>query len=549
MAPHELLLNLIGGVALLIWATRMVKTGILRAFEHPLRLIIRRASRSPITSCGAGLAVATALQSSAAAGLLAVSFAERGMIELAPALAFMLGADIGSTLVVQALSFDLSRVVPILLIVGVLLFLNGGEARTRQIGRIVIGLALMIMALKMVVAASLPLRDSPALAAVLNAVSGDNLIGLVIGAGLTWMVHSSVAMVLFFMTLASGGAINPEFTLALVLGANIGSGILPLEMSPGALPAAKRVLYGNLAFRIAGALVAVALMPAIWPELEGLGWRPAALVANWHTGFNLVLALVFLPFVPRAARLLERLVADPKTALSPAAPVHLDEDLLDRPQLALGAASREVIRLADMVEVILRDVIGIFEAPPRITREQLAGQENAITELQDSIKLYLARLTRNPLAEEDAHTCFDLIVFATNLGHIGDIVAKGLIAHADTKLDRHLSFSETGWAEICELHRIVLDQIRLGVTVFMTRDDAMARELVMKKDAIRDFEKTAVQSHVSRLRDGTLESIESSSIHLDVIRDLKRINAHIAAVAYPILERKGVLRTTRLRAV
>ena len=548
MSAHAVLLDLLGSVALLIWATRMVKTGILRAYEDRLRVVLRRAAGRPVTGLFAGIGVATALQSSTAASLLLVSFAERGLIALAPALAVMLGADIGSTLVVQALSVDLSAVIPVLMIAGVLLFMNGRKARTRQLGRVAIGLGLMILSLKLIVAASGPMRQSESLSLVLDAVASDPIITLLLAAGLTWLVHSSVAVVLLIMSLASSGVVEPDVALVLVLGANVGAGLIPLGLTAGAGAAAKRILYGNLAFRATGALAAIALLPLVTPWLVELGFDPARLVANGHTGFNLLLALVFLPLVGIAAKLLIQAVPEPETVDAPGRPVHLDPELLDRPRLAIGAASREVMRLADLVEVMLRDAILAFEAEPKLSAQQIAAQDNAVDDLQESIKLYLTALTRKPLEDEESRRCFDLIVFTTNLEHIGDIIDKSLMLLAEKKARERFAFSDDGWAEIVALHRMVLEQLRLAVTVFVTKDVTMARDLVARKDEIRGLEKEAFKSHLDRLRLGTAASIESSAVHLDVIRDLKQINGYVASVAYPILEEKGVLRGSRLRS-
>lgn len=545
--PHHLLLDLLGGIALLVFATRMVKTGILRAFEEPLRGVVQRATRSRIRGLFAGIGVAAALQSSTAAGLLVVSFAERAMLPLAAALAVMLGADIGSTLVVQALSFDLSAASPVLILGGVLLFLNGTSPRARQVGRIAIGLGLMIMALKTIVAASGPIRESPALDALIAGVGEDGLVTALLAALITWLVHSSVAAVLLFMSLAASGAVPTEVAIALVLGANIGSGLIPLGLTLRAGPAARRVLVGNLAFRLAGAAVALAALPALAPALVGLGFSPAATVAGFHTGFNILLALVFLPLTGVAAGLLDRLVPDPVAAPSPAQPQHLDAALLDRPALALGAATREVMRLADLVEVMLRDSILTFEPDPPMSTAAIAAQDNAIDALQEAIKIYLTRLTRGPLSDVESRRAFDLIVFTTNLEHVGDIIDKSLIPLAEKKRRQHLAFSDRGWREIRDLHLKVLEQMRLAVTVFVTQDPAMARDLIVHKDEIRAIEKRAFASHLERLRDGAPETVDSSAVHLDVIRDLKRINAHVAVAAHPILEEAGLIGRSRLR--
>jgi phosphate:Na+ symporter len=547
MATHSVLLDLAGAIALLIWATRMVRTGVLRGFETPLRRLLARATH-PVTALAAGIGAATALQSSTATALLLVSFAERGLIALGPAYAVMLGADVGSTLVVQAMALDLKAVVPVLLVAGVALFLNGREPRTRQVGRILIGLALMIVALAMVVAASAPLTRSPVLGAVLAAAASDPLAPAAVAALLTWIVHSSVAVVLLLAALATAGVVGPDAIPALVLGVNLGAGLIPLGLAAGTAVEGRRVLAGNLCFRALGAIAGLASLGLWIGPWTALALPPALSVAVLHTAFNVVLAAVFLPFVGPAARLAERLLpAPPETASeAEAGPRHLDPALLDTPAQALGAASREVLRLADRVEAMLADAILAFEDPPRLRPEEVSGRDDAIDRLEEEIRLYLTAVSRRALSEEEARRCFDLIVFTSHLENVGDIIDKSLMLLADKKARRGVHFTEEGWRELVALHRTVLEQMRLAVTVFVTRDAAMARDLVSRKDSLRALERDAVRRHLDRLRGGSAQAIDSSSVHLDVIRDLKSINAHVASVAYPILEAAGVLRASRL---
>ena len=546
MAGHTVLLNLLGGVALLLWAARMVKTGVLRAFGERFRRAVARATANPIAACLTGVGIASAVQSSSATGLIVVSFAERGLITLSAALAVMLGADVGSTLVVQALSFNLSALVPALLIGGVLAFMAVENTTVQQVGRIVIGLALMILSLGIVVAASEALRGSPVLALVLQRLADDPILALIAGALLTWLFHSSVAMVLLVISLTAAGMLSPLLGIALVLGANVGSGLIPIGLSLRAPAPSKRVLFGNLAFRLAGALVALLALDGVAELMARLETNPSRQIADFHTIFNLALALVFLPLTGIAAHLLERLLPE---AQAPGEPTieHLDESLLDRPSLALGSATREVMRLADMVEIMLRETILAFGQDGEKRRQAIKGLDNPVDRLQEEIKLYLTRLTRNPLSDEDSRRAFDLILFTTNLEHIGDIIDKSLLELAAKKQRLHLAFSPEGWAEIQRLHARVVDQMRLAMTLFVTRDLKMARELVLEKDNIRTAEREATENHLRRLREGTVASIETSALHMDILRDLKRINAHITSVAYPILEASGELRESRLR--
>jgi phosphate:Na+ symporter len=541
------LLNLAGAVALLIWSIRMVKTGVLRAFGERFRSAIAGATSNRLAACAAGAGVAAAVQSSAATGLIVAGFAERGLIALAPALAVMLGADIGSTLVVQAMAFNLQALLPALLVLGVGMFMLVDKPIPKQLGRIITGLSLMIIALGMVKAAAEPLRQSELLALVMQRLGTDPLLALIVGAALAWLMHSSVAAILLVMSLASTGAVGLPAAIPLVLGCNIGSALIPLGLSLRGPVAARRILVGNLAFRTVGSLLALAFLPQILAASAHLAADPARQIANLHTLFNLGVAALFLPLVDIAARVLTRALPDAAEATDRRM-AHLDDALLDRPQVALAAAQREVMRLADNVEIMLRETILAFEAGRDERRLEIKALDNEVDRLQEEVKLYLTRLTRQPLSEADSRKAFDLILFTTNLEHVGDIIDKSLLELAAKKARLKVEFSPAGWEEIRALHARVVEQMRLAMTVFMTGDMTMARELVAEKDRIRAAERAAMESHLQRLRDGTLASIETSALHLDILRDLKRINAHVTSVAYPSLEASGVLRGSRLKA-
>ncbi|HEX2510658.1 MAG TPA: Na/Pi cotransporter family protein, partial [Microvirga sp.] len=359
MAGHTLVLNLLGGVALLVWATQLVRKGVMQAFGAKLRQAIGTATAGRLRACGVGLGVATALQSSSATGLLVVTFAERGLIALAPALAVMLGADIGSTLVVQALSFEIAMLVPVLLILGVGAVMGTKTNLWQQTGRILVGIALMILSLQLIVGASAPLRESGVFTLIVAPLANDPILALVTGALITWFAHSSVAVILFVISLASAGVLGVPLALAFVLGANVGSGLIPLGLALRSPAPAKRVLLGNLGFRGAGAAIGLLVLWYGADHVDRLGADAARQIANAHTGFNLLLALAFLPLVGPAARLLERLVSDAENPSSKRVN-HLDDSVLDRPALAIANASREVMRLADTVELMLQEAILTF---------------------------------------------------------------------------------------------------------------------------------------------------------------------------------------------
>lgn len=546
MAGHELLLHIAGGVALLLWATRMVRTGVMRAYGPELRRLLGRSMRNRVAAAGMGVATAGMLQSSTATALLVISFAGRGLVALAPALAVMLGADLGSTLVVQALSFDISALSPVLILIGVVTFLAGRSAQWRHVGRIFIGLGLMLLALSLVVGASQPLRESAVLHSVLTQLAQDPILGLLIAAVFTWLAHSSVAIVLLIMSLTAVGVVPLALAFALVLGANIGSGLIPVILTLSEPNSARRIPLGNLLFRFLGAIAVLPFIDLLVPHMAFLGDTPARQIANFHTAFNIALLVVFLPLTPLMARLVSAMLSQEAGPAGPVKPRYLDPAVIDKPSVAISCATREALRMADTVETMLRGVLEILRTDDGKLLERLSALDDEVDTLQESIKLYVTKVTRNPLSEEDSRSCIDLIGFTTNLEHIGDIVDKNLLDIARKKIRKRLSFSEQGWEEMVALHERVIHQMQLALSVFVSGDLATARQLLKDKERFRDLELQGSQKHLARLRSGRVESIETSALHLDILRDLKRINSHLTAVAYPILDAEGELRQSRL---
>jgi phosphate:Na+ symporter len=539
------LLDLMGAVALLLWGMRMVRTGVVRAFGADLRALIGKATANRATAYVSGVAVTGILQSSTATAMMTTSFAARGLIGLPMAMAVMLGADFGSTLVAQLLSFRFDHLVSVLLFVGVAAFLSSKVSRGKDLGRAVVGLGLMLLALKLVGTASLPLRDSETLKIVLAAM-GDNVLLVLLAAILTWLAHSSLAIVLLVMALANGGVVDAHKALVLVLGANLGGMVPPIlaALAEGSA-AARRIAFANALFKLILVIVALPLIPFVMGPLEMLGGDAARHVVNFHSLFNLALGLVFIGLLTPMARLMTRLVpqAPEETA---GAVKYLDRSTLDTPMLALTCAQRETLHMGDVVGQMLSRAVDAIMRDDRKLIAEVEALDDQVDKLHEAIKLFVTDITREALDEEQGARATEILAFTTNLEHIGDIVDKNLMELARKRLKHKMSFSAEGEGELRALHSRVSANLQRALGVFMSNDVKIARDLLDEKVRVRDAEWASAQQHLARLREGRVESIESSALHLDVLSDLKRIHSHICSVAYPVLERAGELRPTRL---
>jgi phosphate:Na+ symporter len=541
------LIDLAGSIALLLWGVHMVQSGIQRAFGPHLRRFLGRTLGGRLRAFLAGLGVTAVLQSSTATGLMAASFAAGGLVDLVPALAVMLGANVGTTLIVQLLSFNIGRVAPLFVLVGVILFRRSFASRTRDLGRVAIGLGLMLFALQQLLSLITPYEDVPSLRLLMGAIATQPVIDVILAAALTWAAHSSVATVLLTVSLAAKGVVPPEAAFALVLGANLGSALNPLLEGAGGDPTAKRVPAGNLLNRLAGVALGLAMLNWIGPFMVTLEPDAARAVADFHTAFNLVMAALFLPLLGPFARLITWLLPARAAPTDPSTPIYLDESAREMPAIALAGAAREALRMADVLEAMLRNALAALDRGDRTSVIATKRLDTVLDRLNTAIKVYLTGLDPDSLDETDNRRLGEILAFTTNLEHAGDIVEKGLMAIAAKRLKRGLAFSTEGQAEIRAMLERLIGNVQTAAAVFMTDDARAARQLLGEKEVFRDLETRATETHFARIRAGRVESVETSTLHLDVLRDLKRINSHIAAAAYPVLERIGELLPSRLR--
>jgi phosphate:Na+ symporter len=548
MTASWTLLDLAGTVALLLWGVRMVQTGIQRAFGPDLHRLLGTTLHNRLAAFAAGIGVTAILQSSTATGLMLAGFAAAGVVDLVPALSAMLGANVGTTLIVQVLSFDVASVSPALILVGVVLFRRATATRTRDLGRVAIGLGLMLLALHQIVDLITPYEDTPSLRMMLGTIATDPLIGLLVAAVLTWAAHSSVVVVLLVMSLASKGAVPPDAAFAMVLGANLGSAVNPLlEGAPGDDPRARRLPMGNLLNRLLGCLVCLVLLGPIGRLMVEIDPDAGRAVADFHTAFNVIMALAFLPVLAPFASLLARLLPAREAPDDPSKPRYLDHAAMETPPVALAGAAREALRMTDTLEALLNGAAESLGATDRKRIAETRKLDDVIDRLGAAIKTYLSALDPDALADSDHKRLAEIVTFITSLEAAGDVIDRDIMGHIQRRLKRGLPAPEAERDEMRRLVTRLIANLRAAAAVFMTDDTRAARLLVAEKEAFRDLEAAATTAHFNALRTNS-GGDEESQIHLDLLRDLQRVNGLlVAAAAYPLLESQGELLPSRLR--
>lgn len=537
-------INVFGAVALLLYGLAQVKDGMSRAWGARLRTGLAAGTRGGLRSFAAGFVATVALQSSTATALMVASFVEKELIAPAMAQVVLLGANVGTAATAWIVALGLGWLSPLLILAGVALGRTRSSARSGA-GSAVVGIGLMLLSLHLLANATDPLLQSPALGAFLAMLDNAWPVALFFAAALAVLASSSLATVVLILSLASAGGISTALVVVLVLGANLGGAVPPVLATLGASADARRVTIGNLIVRAIGCVIALPLAGYCAEFMELARLSPQKLAVDAHLLFNLAVAMIAFPVSPLLYRLTASLI--PQETESDIGPRYLDMEALARPVAALAGAGREVMAVGDLIEGMLVRALDALKGNDLSMLADISMLEGRVDRIQHEIKLYVSRVGKDDMTEDDHRRARHIVDYAINLEHIGDIIEKGLHPEIAKKISLGLRFSEDGQGELVRLFAITLDNMRMAQAVFATGDAELARRLVEVKEEVRRLEKQSAECHLQRLREGRLDSMQTSSLHLDMLRDLKRINAHVASVAHPILDDSGLLIESRIR--
>ncbi|WP_455271648.1 Na/Pi cotransporter family protein [Rhizobium herbae] len=539
------MVNLFGAVALLLFGLSQVKDGATRAFGIKLRTGLAQGTSGPVRSFFGGFVATVALQSSTATALMIASFVEKGLVRARMAQIVLLGANVGTAVTAWIVATGIDWLSPLLILAGVMLYRAGRSSAKQGAGTALVGIGLMLLSLHLLGLATEPMRQSPALASFLTMLDSAWPVAMIFAAALAFVSSSSLAVVVLILSLAATGILSSGLTIALVLGANLGGAVPPVMATLSASASAKRVAAGNLVVRAIGCLLALSVAAPVAVFLQTLPLSPSKLPVDIHLIFNVALAIVAWPFSSLLSAAMLRLIPDEPKAET--GPLYLDDRALATPVIALSGATREVLRVGDLIEKMLIATMNAFNSNDLVQLQDVGKLEKQVDLLQQEVKLYLSRLGRSGLSDDNGRRSIVIIDYAINLEHIGDIIEKSLTDQVKKKIDNGLKFSEDGYQELITLFNLTIDNLRIAQTIFVTRDADLARHLMEVKVDVRHMEKRSSERHLERLRDGRADSLQTSSLHLDILRDLKRINAHIVSVAHPILDESGLLTESRLR--
>ncbi|BCN37987.1 hypothetical protein ALDI51_13060 [Alicycliphilus denitrificans] len=536
------LLNLLAAIALLVWGTHLVRVGVLRVFGANLRSLLARSMGNRFTAALSGIGVTALVQSSTATSLMTASFVGQGLIALPAALAVMRGADIGTALMAVLFSTDLSWLSPLFIFVGVVLYLSRQETTSGRVGRVLIGLGLMLLALERVTQATEPMMASPITHVVLESMGSDVFAEILIGAVLAIVSYSSLAVVLLIAAMADTSVVPLDMALGMVLGANLGNGLTAMLTMAKSSVEVRQVTVGNMVFKLMGVVLMAPFIDGwirfVQPHLPATSHS----VVLFHLAYNIIISVGFIGLTQWVAHVMTRLLPPLDPAKNPLRPHHLDPSALATPSLAISCAAREALHQADLVETMLNGLKTVWQTDDQRLAAELRAMDDQVDSLYSAIKYYMTKISRSSLDENEGRRWTEIISFTINMEQIGDLVERVLQDVEDKKIKKGRKFSHAGLQEINEMHDHLVANLRLAMSVFLTSNARDAQKLLEEKTRFRELELAYSATHLNRLADNTIQSIETSSLHIDIISDLKRINSLLCSVAYPVLEANASIR-------
>ncbi|MEH1832295.1 MAG: Na/Pi cotransporter family protein [Nostoc sp.] len=529
--PTQILILLIGGSTLLLYGVKQVTDAMERALGSRLRLAMMTLAKRPMAAFVSGMIVTMLTQSSTATASVMVGLVSAQLVPLATAVLMLQGAAVGSTLIVQLLAFHITDYAQEFLGLTAAFALLTRRKTVRDLGRGVFSFGLVLQGLAMIDASSAPIADSSITNEIMQVLSPSPLVLILLGVLLAAVFVSSIAAIGIVMVLAGAHALPLEAALAVTLGANIGTTLMPLftALNRGSV-VARRLGFIYVGTRLAGGALVLALLNPLAVLLTRLLPNPSTQVALAHLGFNLILAIIFVPLANSLADFATRLLPEPETEKKLSVR-YLDPNALTLPAIALGQAMREILRMADLATEMLQLSIQAFEDGVKDLPKQIGALDNQLDDLETAIKHYLIQLNDELLTEEQSQRELTLLYISTELEAIGDIIDRQLMRLARRKRRKQIAFSQQEWNDIVAYHGDVLALLQQTLTGLAAQDPTIAGEVLSQRQSLNQIKREIYLRHHQHLSSGDSVSLNASSIHLEMVNAMSRILSHTYSIA------------------
>jgi len=540
---NESLLLLVGGLAVFVHGLSQARESLQLLAGDRLRSLITSFTSNRFFGLIVGALVTVILQSSTATTTVLVGYCASGLCTLEQAMAVILGADVGTTATVQLVSLHAGSVGLVLAATGVAVRVASKKKRGQYLGQALLGLGLLFYGMELMRNGAAPLAHLPLARGMATYLAGHRISGAFLGALLTLFLRSSAPTLALTMALGDAGVLGLWGALPILLGANLGTTVSPFASAVDQDAEGKRVALAHLVFKAVGVVVVLVLLGPFVRVAQATGPGMAREIANAHTLFNGALALAFLPTLNMGAALLRKLYRPPQKK-ERFRPKFLDPRALETPALAFGQATREYLRMAEIVGEMLKDSLEVYRRQDLQLLARVEARDDQVDILNREIRFFLARMGQDLMSPEQAEKQMALITLTADLETVGDILNRNILAMAQKKISQGLWFSEEGWKEIEDFFVKVIENFELAVAAFSTSDEQLARKVQRHRVRLAEIEDRLKEAHIARLHKGLRESLDTSSIHLDLLTALRRVNAVLSNMADAVIRERDPARAS-----
>jgi len=540
------LLQIAGGVALLLLGVRYLRKGLDRLFGQRLGAWMRRVGSNPGLAFVSGILVSVVAPSSTTMSILAVQTVQSGYMNARQMLAVMLGANIGLTILVQLVALRLDAYGPAFIAVGYVLFQYAGPGRTRGVGQVLLSLGFFFLAMWVI---RLTIQDAQITQnqdfRELMQIAEKYPLGLAAAAlAMTTLLQSSTATIGLVIGMGAIDSVSMRIVIPVVVGANLGLGVTALIVGWRQVES-RRLGMANLALKGVVAAACLALLSSTARAAAALPGPESMRIANLHTGFNVLTAIIGMPLLGFVSRLMERIWRAPADGGRVFGPKFIHSGTIDSFALASGQSLREILHMSEIVRSMLHDVWTALKTNDDRLARHVSQRDNQVDLLDGQIKRFLTRLMREDIEHADAAEQIRQLQYLTELETAGDIIDKNISELVLKKIRLRAQFTPEGERELDEFYQKIAENQMIADTVFSTRDRRLAEQLVRHKEFLTNFERELRDRHFARLNAGRTQSQDTSAIHLDLITHLKRINSCLSHVAYGVLQNEKHVKEVR----
>ncbi|MGI6362653.1 MAG: Na/Pi cotransporter family protein [Bacillota bacterium] len=528
----NIIIGVLGGLGLFLLGMHMMSEGLHKLAGSKLRRFLELLTFNRFVAVLTGLVITAVIQSSSATTVMVVGFVNAGLMNLTQAVGTIFGANIGTTVTAQIVSFDIAWLALPTIAIGVLLYIFFNKRRYQSIGETLLGFGILFLGLSIMGDALAAIREYPQVLNLLAQFGQRPLLGMVAGVLFTSIIQSSSATTAVVITLAGQGMLDLQGAIALTLGANIGTCITALLASIGTGLNARRAAVAHLMFNVLGVVIFMAILTPFTGFIATLSTSLPRQVAWGHTLFNVTNTILFLPFINQFVAAVTKLVPGTEEVFE-AGPIYLEKNLLESPSLALAAAEREISRMADLTLEMIDASMNMLFNNDTALKKNIDRIEEVVDELEQQITVYLAALAQAGLSANQSLSMAGYLHAINDIERIGDH-AENISDLVLEKIEDNYPFSESATEELKEMFAKVRNMTSKAIAAYRSKNKALAREIVSEDNEIDRLEKKLRRGHVTRINEGRCFP-PSGVIFLDIIANFERIGDHATNIAQTVL--------------